>query len=197
MKPHIESSADVDSTAIIGDGTKVWHLSQIRESAEIGMNCIIGRGSYVGPSVRIGQNTKVQNLAQIYDPAEIGDGVFIGPGAILTNDIYPRAIDSNGQGKRASDWEPKGVVIKSGASIGARSVILAGVTIGEWALIGAGSVVIKDVPNYAIVVGNPSRQIGWVGKSGIQLIQKGSLLVCPVTGESYIKTDEGIELVSS
>ena len=151
----------------------------------------------MGPNVRIGPNTKVQNLAQIYDPAEIGDGVFIGPGAILTNDIYPRAIDSNGQAKGASDWEPKGVVIKSGASIGARSVILAGVTIGEWALIGAGSVVIKDVPNYAIVVGNPSRQIGWVGKSGIQLIQKGSLLVCPITGESYIKTDEGIELVSS
>lgn len=197
MKPHIEPSADVDLTAVIGDGTKVWHLSQIRESAEIGINCIIGRGSYVGPNVRIGPNTKVQNLAQIYDPAEIGDGVFIGPGAILTNDIYPRAIDSNGQAKGASDWEPKGVVIKSGASIGARSVILAGVTIGEWALIGAGSVVIKDVPNYAIVVGNPSRQIGWVGKSGIQLIQKGSLLVCPITGESYIKTDEGIEPVSS
>ena len=197
MKPHIEPSADVDLTAVIGDGTKVWHLSQIRESAEIGINCIIGRGSYVGPNVRIGPNTKVQNLAQIYDPAEIGDGVFIGPGAILTNDIYPRAIDSNGQAKGASDWEPKGVVIKSGASIGARSVILAGVTIGEWALIGAGSVVIKDVPDYAIVVGNPSRQIGWVGKSGIQLIQKGSLLVCPITGESYIKTDEGIELVSS
>ena len=197
MKPHIEPSADVDLTAVIGDGTKVWHLSQIRESAEIGINCIIGRGSYVGPNVRIGPNTKVQNLAQIYDPAEIGDGVFIGPGAILTNDIYPRAIDSNGQAKGASDWEPKGVVIKSGASIGARSVILAGVTIGEWALIGAGSVVIKDVPNYAIVVGNPSRQIGWVGKSGIQLIQKGSLLVCPITGESYIKTYDGIELVSS
>ena len=197
MKPHIEPSADVDLTAVIGDGTKVWHLSQIRESAEIGINCIIGRGSYVGPNVRIGPNTKVQNLAQIYDPAEIGDGVFIGPGAILTNDIYPRAIDSNGQGKRASDWEPKGVVIKSGASIGARSVILAGVTIGEWALIGAGSVVIKDVPNYAIVVGNPSRQIGWVGKSGIQLTQNGSLLVCPITGESYIKTDEGIEPISS
>ena len=197
MKPHIEPSADVDLTAVIGDGTKVWHLSQIRESAEIGINCIIGRGSYVGPNVRIGPNTKVQNLAQIYDPAEIGDGVFIGPGAILTNDIYPRAIDSDGQSKGASDWEAKGVVIKSGASIGARSVILAGVTIGEWALVGAGSVVIKDVPNYAIVVGNPSRQIGWVGKSGIQLTQNGSLLVCPITGESYIKTDEGIEPISS
>ena len=197
MKPHIEPSADVDLTAVIGDGTKVWHLSQIRESAEIGINCIIGRGSYVGPNVRIGPNTKVQNLAQIYDPAEIGGGVFIGPGAILTNDIYPRAIDSDGQSKGASDWEAKGVVIKSGASIGARSVILAGVTIGEWALVGAGSVVIKDVPNYAIVVGNPSRQIGWVGKSGIQLTQNGSLLVCPITGESYIKTDEGIEPISS
>ena len=101
------------------------------------------------------QNSKP---SQVYDPAEIGEGVFIGPGVILTNDVYPRAINTDGELKDGTDWVPKGVTIKSGASIGARSVILAGVTIGNWALLGAGTVVIRDIPDYALVAGNPSRQ---------------------------------------
>ena len=196
MQPHIDPSADVDSTAIIGSGSKIWHLSQVREKAEIGENCVIGRGAYIGPGVKIGSNTKIQNLSQVYDPAEIGEGVFIGPGVILTNDVYPRAINTDGELKHGTDWVPKGVTIKSGASIGARSVILAGVTIGNWALLGAGTVVIRDIPDYALVAGNPSRQIGWVGKAGIQLIPDGKLLVCPKTGERYITNDKGIEKTS-
>tara|TARA_Y100001970_G_scaffold219835_1_gene269853 strand:+ start:4739 stop:5347 length:609 start_codon:yes stop_codon:yes gene_type:complete len=193
MQPHIDPSADVDPTAAIGNNSTVWHLSQVREKAEIGNNCVIGRGAYIGPGVKIGSNTKIQNLAQIYDPAEISEGVFIGPGAILTNDVYPRAISSDGKLKEGSDWVPKGVTIKSGASIGARSVILAGVTIGKWALIGAGTVVIRDIPDHALVAGNPSRQIGWVGRAGIQLVSDGNLLICPETGEKYIDIDGGIE----
>ena len=197
MQPHIDPSASVDRTAVIGSGSKVWHLAQVRENAEIGKNCVIGRGAYIGPEVKIGSNSKIQNLAQIYDPAEIGEGVFIGPGAILTNDVYPRAISADGEVKGGNDWVPKGVTIRSGASIGARSVILAGVTIGEWALLGAGSVVIRDVPSHALVAGNPSRQLGWVGKAGIQLVSDGNLLVCPQTGECFTKTEQGLEIYSS
>ena len=140
MTSYIEDSAKIEKDAIIGNGCKVWHLAHIREFAQIGENSIIGRNVYVGPNIRIGANTKIQNNAQVYDPAAIGDGVFIGPGAILTNDVYPRAITPNGESKVDGEWDSLGVTVKEGASIGARAVILAGVTIGQWALIGAGSV---------------------------------------------------------
>jgi acetyltransferase-like isoleucine patch superfamily enzyme len=192
MSSNIQENADVDPLAIIGEGSSVWHLSQIRENAQLGKNCVVGRGAYIGPGVLIGDNVKIQNHALIYDPAILGSGVFIGPGAVLTNDVYPRATEPSGGLKDSSEWESEGVTVGDGASVGARAVILAGVTIGPWALIGAGAVVIRDVPSNALVVGNPAKQKGWVSRSGIQLISKETgLWQCPKTGELYQETDAG------
>ncbi|OUV78812.1 MAG: N-acetyltransferase [Acidimicrobiaceae bacterium TMED130] len=196
MTSYIENSADIEEGAVISNGCKVWHLAHVREFAHIGENSVIGRNVYVGPNIKIGANTKIQNNAQIYDPAEIEDGVFIGPGAILTNDVYPRAIGTNGESKIDSDWDSSGVTVKEGASIGARAVILAGVTIGQWALIGAGSVVIRDVPNHALCVGNPSQQIGWVGRAGMRLTKRDEFWICQRTKERYTETDQGLKLVN-
>lgn len=182
----INDSADVDERAEIHPEANVWHLAQVRERARIGPGCVIGRGVYVGPGVSVGRNTKIQNFAQIYDPAEIGQGVFIGPAVVLTNDVYPRSVEPDGSLKRSGDWDSVGVRVSEGASIGARAVVLAGVTIGRWALVGAGSTVIRDVPDFAVVVGNPARQIGWVGRAGHRLTSDtGSTLRCPLTGETY------------
>ncbi len=185
MDIQIEASADVSNEASIGAGTSIWHLAQVREKACLGKNCTIGRGVYIGPEVVIGDNVKVQNYALIYDPAVIADGVFIGPGVVLTNDMYPRAITPNGDLKNNGAWEAKGVSIGEGASIGARTVVLAGVEIGQWSLIGSGSVVIRDVPDFALIVGNPGKQIGWVGRSGMKLTEVGAEWHCGQTGDVY------------
>jgi acetyltransferase-like isoleucine patch superfamily enzyme len=186
----IAPSADVDERSVIGEGTSVWHLAQIREGAEIGRGCNIGRGAYVGPGVRIGDHSKLQNYALVYEPAELGDGVFIGPAAVLTNDEYPRAITPDGRLKSAHDWTAVGVTIGTGASIGARAVCIAPVRIGRWALVAAGSVVTRDVPDFALVVGVPARRIGWVGTAGVPLEDKGDgMFVCPRTGETYQESD--------
>lgn len=193
---NIQPSADVSSESSIGDGTRVWHLAQVRENAQIGENCIIGRAAYVGQGVRIGDNCKIQNLAQVYEPAELEDGVFIGPAVVLTNDQYPRAINEDGTLKDASDWEPVGVTVRRGAAIGARSVLVAPVTIGAWALVAAGSTVVKDVPDYALVAGAPAKRIGWVGPAGQPLNQvEGSedTYVCPATGKKFREDNETLE----
>ena len=187
MDSHISETADVEEDVLIGHGTRVWHLAQVRENAEIGSNCIIGRGAYIGPSVKIGKNVKIQNHALIYDPAEIEDGAFIGPAAVLTNDIYPRSVDQEGALKDSQGWESLGVRVREGASVGARAVVLAGTTIGAWALVGAGSVVIREVPDYALVVGNPAKQIGWVGRLGERLVEEEGIWVCPKSGERYVQ----------
>lgn len=186
MPVKIVASADVDERAEIGDGSSVWHLAQVREHARVGSDCVIGRGAYVGTGVQMGDNCKVQNYALIYEPAMVGHGVFIGPGVVLTNDTYPRAINPDGSPKAASDWEPVGVTIDDGASIGARSVCVAPLRIGKWALIAAGSVVTQDVPDHALVAGVPARRIGWVGRTGKRLGEnQAGLLVCPDTGELF------------
>ena len=135
----------------------------------------------------MGDACKVQNYALLYEPARLGKGVFIGPAVVLTNDRHPRAINEDGSPKTAADWEPVGVSIGDGASIGARSVCVAPVRIGRWALVAAGSVVTKDVPNYALVAGVPAKRIGWVGEAGLPLIPTAdpSLFECPTTGVRY------------
>ena len=188
-------SADIDERASIGDGTCVWHLAQIREHADIGQNCVIGRGAYVGPGVVMGDNCKVQNLALVYDPAVLGDGVFIGPAAVLTNDVYPRAVDPDGSLKSADGWEADGVTIGDGAAIGARSVVRAGVTVGAWALVGAGAVVVKDVAAHSMVLGNPAKHVAWVGRTGVRLDTDGDDFVCPETGERFRLADGELGLV--
>ncbi|PYI69249.1 N-acetyltransferase [Arthrobacter livingstonensis] len=189
---YIAPTADVADQAVLGEGTKIWHLAQVREDAVLGENCIVGRGAYVGTGVQIGENTKIQNYALVYEPAVLGKGVFIGPAVVLTNDTYPRAVSPDGSLKSAHDWTPVGVTIEDGASIGARAVCIAPLTIGRWATIAAGSVVTKDVPPFALMAGVPARRLGWVGKAGFPLKADGAFWVCPETGAKYI--EEGISL---
>ena len=183
---QVEPSALVAPSAVLGDGVRIWHHAQVREGAQLGANVIIGKGAYVGPQVSIGRNSKIQNSALIYEPARIGEGVFIGPGAILTNDRHPRAVNPDLSQKSAAEWEPVGVSIAQGASIGAGAVLVAPVQIGAWAMIAAGSVVVKDVPAHALVAGNPARHIGWVGKHGVRLVEEShELFLCPVSKARY------------
>lgn len=183
---QIEPSALVAPSAVLGEGVRIWHHAQVRENAELGPNVIVGKGAYIGPKVSIGRNSKIQNSALIYEPARIGEGVFIGPGAILTNDRRPRAVNADLSQKSATDWESVGVSISVGASVGAGAVVIAPVEIGAWAMIAAGSVVVKDVPAYALVAGNPAKHIGWVGKHGARLVEEShGLFQCPVSKANY------------
>jgi UDP-2-acetamido-3-amino-2,3-dideoxy-glucuronate N-acetyltransferase len=196
-RARIQPTADVDDSAELGPRTAVWHLAQIRENAKLGSGCIVGRGAYVGPGVIIGDQVKLQNYALVYEPARLEDRVFIGPAAVLTNDVYPRATDVTGKLKRSEDWDAIGVVVRQGASVGARAVILAGIVIGCWALIAAGAVVTKDVPDYALVAGMPARRIGWVGRAGSRLVADvADRWRCPVTGEMYQEAGGALVLVS-
>lgn len=193
----VHPGADVSPDSTIGDGSTVWPLAQIRERAFVGSNCVIGRGAYLGSGVQLGDNCKVQNYALVYGPAVLADGVFVGPAAVFTNDQHPRAITPDGGLKRADDWHPVGVTVGHGASIGARAVCVAPVAIGRWALVAAGSVVVKDVPDFALVAGVPARRLGWVGRAGRTLQAAGlNRWTCPQTGETYVEDSEVLQLVA-
>ena len=190
MTVRVIDTADVSPEASLGDGSSIWHLAQVREGAVLGDNCIVGRGAYIGTGVVMGRNCKVQNYALVYEPARLEDGVFVGPAAVFTNDHYPRSVAPDGSLKRGDDWEAVGVTCREGASIGARAVCVAPVTIGRWALVAAGSVVIKDVPDFALVAGVPARRIGWVGRAGVPLEQGADgTWTCPQTGATYTESD--------
>ena len=151
MSAQISKLATVSDRAILGEGVAVWDFSKIRENSIIGDHTLIGDYVYIDINVSIGKNCKIQNSALLFDPCILHDGVFIGPGVILTNDHNPRAISNTGAKKVSTDWDKVGVEVFTGASIGAGAVCIAPVKIGNWAMIGAGSVVTKDVPNYALV----------------------------------------------
>lgn len=192
---RIVASADVDESASVGAGSSVWHLAQVRERAVLGAGCTVGRGAYIGSGVVMGDNCKVQNYALVYEPAQLGVGVFIGPAVVLTNDTYPRAISPDGSLKSSADWEPVGVIVDDGASIGARSVCVAPVRIGRWAMVAAGAVVTRDVADHALVAGVPARQIGWVGRSGRRLKESETgTWTSPDSRERYRETREGLIL---
>ena len=165
----VHASADVSAQAKIGAGTTIWHQSQVREEAIIGSNCVLGKGVYVDIGVTIGENVKIQNYVSIYRGVVIEDGVFCGPHCVFTNDKVPRAINPDGSPKREDDWTISPTLVRQGASIGAGATVVCGVTIGRWAMIGAGAVVTRDVPDYGLVWGNPARLRGFVCPCGVRL----------------------------
>lgn len=192
MRAH---TATVSDTAALADSSRIWDLAQVREGARIGENAIVGRGAYVGTGVIVGANCKIQNAALVYEPAVLEDGVFIGPAVVLTNDRFPRAVNPDGSQKSAHDWDPVGVTVREGASIGAGSVCVAPVTIGRWAMVAAGSVVIDDVPNFALVAGVPATRRRWVGRAGVPLVEsadRSGEFVCPASGARYALGADGL-----
>lgn len=170
MSIFIHPTAEVSKQAQIGDGTKIWNLAQVREDSIIGENCIISKNVYIDTKAVLGNRVKVQNNVNVYHGVEVEDDVFLGPSMTFTNDLFPRAFNE--------DWEITNTYVKKGASIGANATIVCGTSIGEYAMVGSGSVVTKDVPAHALVVGNPARQIGWVCKCGKRMKEK----VCPYCG---------------
>jgi len=179
---YIHTTAVVDKTAKIEKGTKVWHFVHVRENAEIGRDCVLGHSVYVGSGVKIGNGVKLENRATIYEGVKIEDKVFVGPHVTFTNDPYPRSF--------STDWEIVGTFVREGASIGAGSVVMCGVTIGEYAMIGVGSVVTKDIPSHALAYGNPAEVRGFVCKCGRNLKEEKKkrdfvLMKCLRCGEKY------------
>jgi acetyltransferase-like isoleucine patch superfamily enzyme len=162
----IHPSADVEDGAVIGEGSKIWHLCHIRKQAHIGEECVLGRGVFVDVGVQIGSRVKIQNYVSVFHGVVIEDGVFVGPHVCFTNDMLPRAVNPDMSLKAADDWTLVETRVRAGAALGANSTIRCGVTIGRWAMVGAGSVVTRDVPDYALVVGNPARLIGYVCACG-------------------------------
>ena len=181
-KVYVHPTAVIDKTAVIGDDTKVWHFVHVRENAEIGSGCVLGDFVYVGRGVKIGNSVKLENRATVYSGVKIEDKVFVGPHVTFTNDPYPRSL--------STDWKIVETLVKEGASIGAGAVVVCGVTLGEYAMIGAGSVVTKDIPPHAIVYGNPAEVRGFACKCGRKLKEEEKkrefvLMKCPSCGEKY------------
>jgi len=194
---RVHATADLEADVTVGAGTSIWHRAQVRVGARIGAECIIGRDAFIDEGVQLGDRVKVQNGALIYHGVTVEDGVFIGPGAILTNDRYPRAITATGDLARGDDWLVSPILIRTGASIGAGAVVVAGVNVGAFALVGAGAVVTRSVIEYALVVGNPARRIGWVCACGARLNDASGnpapaspaadeIEVCPSCDRQYI-----------
>ena len=173
VPPRIHPTAEVASSAEVGPGTSIWHYVHVREGARIGSNCIMARGVYVDAGVHIGDNVKIQNYVSVYHGVTIEDGVFIGPHVCFTNDLRPRAVNPDGSLKAADDWVLSRTLIRRGAALGANSTIRCGITVGEWAMVGTGSVVTKDVPAHALVYGNPARVHGFVCACGNRFVEAG------------------------
>jgi UDP-2-acetamido-3-amino-2,3-dideoxy-glucuronate N-acetyltransferase len=185
---RIHKTADVSPQAVIGEGTSIWNNAQVRENARIGNRCIIGKDVYIDFDVTIGDHCKLQNGVYVYHPAIIESGVFLGPGVIITNDKKPRAVKPDMTLKGMDDWIASPVRIEQGAAIGAGSLILPGVNIGKWAMVGSGSVVTRNVPDYGLVIGNPARLIGYACPCGERLTPTDAenRYVCPKCGTTII-----------
>jgi UDP-2-acetamido-3-amino-2,3-dideoxy-glucuronate N-acetyltransferase len=182
----VHSSAVIDAPVRVGAQTKIWHFCHILGNSSIGERCSVGQNVMIGPDVTIGNGCKIQNNVSIYKGVTLEDDVFCGPSMVFTNVLTPRAFV-----ERKEEFSP--TLVRRGATIGANATVVCGNTIGEYAMVGAGAVVTKDVQPYALVVGNPARRIGWVSRTGERL---GSDLTCPRTGERYIEIPEGLRPVS-
>lgn len=174
----IHVSSYVDDGAVIGRGTKIWHFCHILAGTVIGENCSIGQNAMIGPKVRVGNGCKIQNNVSLYEGVELADDVFCGPSCVFTNVINPRANVS-----RKAEF--KSTPVGQGATIGANATIVCGHSLGAYCLIGAGAVVTKDVPDYALMVGTPARRMGWMSRAGERL---GASLICKATGEKYAES---------
>ena len=168
---YVHPAAEVEPGAHVGAGTRIWRQAHVRAHASVGENCNIGKGVFIDAHVHIGSNVKIQNHVSIFEGVTLEDGVFIGPHVCFTNDLMPRANTPDGRLKSADDWQITATLVKYGASIGAGAIIVCGVTIGSFALIGAGSVVTRDVPAHALVYGNPAHQRGYVCRCARRLTQ--------------------------
>jgi acetyltransferase-like isoleucine patch superfamily enzyme len=166
MGIFIHETARVSPAATLGDGVKVWNEAQVREDARVGAECILGKGAYVGEGVIIGNRCKLENRASVFAGATLEDGVFVGPHAAFLNDKKPRAVTPDGRLKTLADWTVSPTCAREGAAIGGGAMILPGVTVGRWAMVGSGAVVTRDVPDFALVVGSPARPIGYVCRCG-------------------------------
>ena len=175
-KSYVHPSASVDKDSTVGEGTKIWHYSHVSGGAKIGNNCSIGQNVFVAPTARIGNGVKIQNNVSVYDAVTLEDNVFCGPSAVFTNVINPRSHISR-------KHEFKKTLVKKGATLGANSTIVCGITIGKHAFIGAGSVVTKDVPDHALVYGNPAKAKGWMCECGIKIEIKEKKGKCKACGK--------------
>jgi len=186
-KYFIHPSSYIDENVIIGEGTKIWHFCHVQSGARIGKNCVLGQNVNVGNNVTIGNNVKIQNNVSIYQGVTLEDYVFCGPSCVFTNVSNPRS-----EILRHHLYED--TVVKRGASIGANATIVCGITIGRYAFIGAGAVVISDVPDYALMLGVPARQKGWMSRHGHRLINPDAngIYVCPESGWRYKEIEPGI-----
>lgn len=176
----IHKSAWVDSPVKIGDGTKIWHFTHVSSGASIGENCTLGQNVFIGNNVKVGKSVKVQNNVSVYTGCELEDEVFLGPGCVLTNVINPRS-----QVNRQRLYEK--TLFKRGATIGANATIVCGITVGRYAFVGAGSVITRNVPDYALMMGNPARKKGWMSRHGHVLETKDEegFWICPESGFRY------------
>jgi UDP-2-acetamido-3-amino-2,3-dideoxy-glucuronate N-acetyltransferase len=182
-------TAVVDADCTIGEGTKIWHFSHIMSACIIGEKCNIGQNVVISPQVKIGNNVKIQNNVSVYTGVECEDDVFLGPSCVFTNVINPRS-------SVARKDEYRKTLVKKGASIGANATIVCGHNIGEYAFIGAGAVVTKEVPAYALVIGNPARQTGWMSRNGHKLnFDSQGFAVCPETGQRYQLKDKEVSFL--
>ena len=177
---YVHPTALVEDGAVVGEDTRVWHQAQVRTRALIGARCIVGKGAFVDFDVVIGDDSKLQNYACVYHGVTLGRGVFVGPHAVFTNDLRPRATTPDFKPLGDGDWSVGETTVGDGAAIGANATILPGVRIGAWALIGAGAVVTRDVPAYALVVGSPAHRIGWVCPCGSRVEE--TTRTCPKCG---------------
>ena len=189
MDYFVHESSYVDDGSRIGAGTKIWHFSHVMSGCVIGQNCNIGQNVVISPDVVLGDNCKIQNNVSVYTGVRCEQDVFLGPSMVFTNVINPRAAVS-----RKDEYRP--TLLKRGCSVGANATIVCGHTLGAYCLIGAGSVVTKDVPDFALMVGNPARRIGWVSRHGEKLqFDAQGLAVCPATGEKYRLQDGAVSLL--